>query len=118
MNVLVLSLGRPNAAGLMVPVSGKPDDLWDSGHFQCFDQPIYSDGPPFQGLARFLEAYFGMPVIDRTGLTEHFSIDLKWNEKGRLDPEHNALKKALLDQLGLELAPSHEPAEILVVEKK
>jgi uncharacterized protein (TIGR03435 family) len=32
--------------------------------------------------------------------------------------EHNeTLKKAMLDQLGLELVPSHEPVEMLVVEK-
>jgi uncharacterized protein (TIGR03435 family) len=58
-----------------------------------------------------------MPVVDETGLTQHFNIDLKWNEKGRRDPNHEAVKKAMLDQLGLELVPSNMPIEMLVVEK-
>jgi uncharacterized protein (TIGR03435 family) len=55
--------------------------------------------------------------VDQTGLTQHFHIDLRWDERGRGDPEHNALKQALLEQLGLELVPSSEPVEMLVVER-
>jgi uncharacterized protein (TIGR03435 family) len=117
MEAMVLTLKSPNASGLKPPVSGKPDDYWNPGHFECFDQPIYTDEPPFQGLARFLEAYLGMPVVDRTGLTQHFSIDLTWKELGERDPNHNALKQALSEQLGLELASRREPIDILVVEK-
>jgi uncharacterized protein (TIGR03435 family) len=58
-----------------------------------------------------------MPIIDQTGLTQNFHIDLKWEELGKQrDPDHDALKQALLDQLGLELVPSNMPVEMLVVE--
>ena len=69
-------------------------------------------------ITSFLEGCFGTPVIDQTGLTQHFHIDLKWEELGKQqDPDHEALKQALLDQLGLELVPSNMPIEMLVVEK-
>src|SRR6185503_8245250 len=101
------SVSRRSAPGLKPPVLGKPDDYWNPGHFQCFDQPLYTDRPPFQGLARFLESYFGMPVIDQTGITNHFSIDLRWKAQGNPDLDRAALKQALLDQLGLQLIPAN-----------
>ena len=58
-----------------------------------------------------------MPIIDQTGTTNRYSIDIKWEELGGQDTEHKALKQVLLDQLGLELVPSHEPIKMLVVEK-
>jgi uncharacterized protein (TIGR03435 family) len=61
-----------------------------------------------------------MPVIDQTGPpgVRNLGIDLQWKELGEQDPTHDALKQALLDQLGLVLVPSRQPVEILVVEKK
>jgi len=64
-------------------------------------------------ITSFLEGCFGTPVIDQTGLTQHFHIDFKWNERSGDDPDHDALKQALLDQLGLELVPSNMPVEML-----
>jgi len=45
----------------------------------------------------------------------HFNIDLTWD--GRAPNGGEAVKKSLLDQLGLELEESREPVEMLVVEK-
>jgi len=72
--------------------------------------------PPL-GLTKYLEMYLQSPVIDETGLTEYFDIDLKWNEKGGQDPNHDALKQVVLNQLGLELVPDSRPIEMVVVEK-
>jgi uncharacterized protein (TIGR03435 family) len=68
-------------------------------------------------LARFLEGRFEIPVIDQTGLTNHFDIDLKWNEKNWQHPNLDGLKQALLDQLGFELVPGRESIEMLIIEK-
>ena len=114
---LVLKVRNPNASGLKPPVTGGGNDWSGQGYYVCDDRALSSDQPPFEGLTRFLEQYFDMPIIDQTGLTQHFSIDLKWDERGRRDPDHAALKQAILDQLGLELVPSHEPVEMLVMEK-
>jgi uncharacterized protein (TIGR03435 family) len=55
-------------------------------------------------------------VIDRTGLAGRFDVDLKWDEQVE-GQNPDAFKQVLLDQLGLELVPSRESVEMLVVEK-
>jgi uncharacterized protein (TIGR03435 family) len=115
-DVLVLKVRRPSAPGLLPPVSGHSDGR-NKGHYYCDNSPIASDSEWYRGITRFLEEYFGMPVIDQTGLTQNYHIDLKWNERFKEDPDHDALKQALLDQLGLELLPANMPVEMLVVER-
>jgi uncharacterized protein (TIGR03435 family) len=118
MDVLVLKVRRPNASGILPPTSGNSDFFYvNLGHYHCDNSPISSDSGWYPGISRFLEEYFGTPVIDQTGLTQNFHIDLKWNERWGQDPNHDALKQALLDQLGLELVHSRESIEMLVVEK-
>jgi uncharacterized protein (TIGR03435 family) len=119
-DALVLTVRNPNAPGLKPPIPGGGND-WSSvqsssGQYHCDDRPLSNANVP-QGISLCLENYFGVPVIDKTGLTQHFKIDLHWNEQGREDPNHNSLKQVLLDQLGLELVSSREPVEMLVMEK-
>jgi uncharacterized protein (TIGR03435 family) len=116
MNVLVLKVRRPNAPGLQSP-QAEGGDYSNIGHYHCGHSPLSSDSGSYPGITRFLEDYFGTPVIDQTGLTQNYYIDLKWDERWGQDPNHAALKNALLDQLGLELVPSNMPIEMLVVEK-
>jgi uncharacterized protein (TIGR03435 family) len=124
MDILVLKVRRSNAPGLKPPTNGHTDHE-RSDYYYCDNEPLSSDsGGASSGgyssftITSFLEGCFGTPVIDQTGLTQHFHIDLKWEELGKQqDPDHEALKQALLDQLGLELVPSNMPIEMLVVEK-
>ena len=77
---------------------------------------------PVSVLAEALEYRFRMPVIDRTGLVGNYDMVVDfhwtgdWNGKDR-EANLNSLKKTILDQLGLELVPSREPVEMLVVER-
>jgi uncharacterized protein (TIGR03435 family) len=81
------------------------------GHYVQKNEPVRT-------LANSLEGSFlTVPVIDQTGLSGSFDIDLAWEERDRQHPNAEALKEALLDQLGLELVPSLEPIQMLVVEK-
>ena len=57
----------------------------------------------------------GVPVIDQTGLTGYFNIDLRWD--ARHPRPADAVKQAMLNRLGLELVPSRELVEMLVIEK-
>ena len=120
-NVLMLKVKTPNAPGL------KPHDeklgmtgFYDRkrGRIVSIGRRISSKPPDLPlGLPKLLEGFVGMPVVDDTGLTNRFDIDMRWDEPGEADPEHEALKKALADQLGLELVPETRPVEMLVMEK-
>jgi uncharacterized protein (TIGR03435 family) len=57
-----------------------------------------------------------MPVFDQTGLTNRIALDLRW-KKLPGETVVDTTKRVVLDQLGLELVPSREPVEMLVVEK-
>jgi uncharacterized protein (TIGR03435 family) len=108
-NVLLLTVKYPNAQGLRpsTPHVESSQIRMQPGQFSGVNTPI-SD------LTGNLENLLHIPVIDQTGIAKKFDIDFKWN---RNDPQHKSLKQALTDQLGLELVPSREPVEMLVVEK-
>jgi len=56
------------------------------------------------------------PVINMTGLTDRFDFDLKC--RGNDLKSHNwDTVNAALDKVGLELAPTNMPIDVLVVEK-
>lgn len=118
MDVLVLKARTPNAPGSQPPVAGGQKDYmahstsWSE--FVCNYGPLSTDAEPFTGLQRCLENEFEKPVVDETGLTGNFSIDLKWNVSGLY--HHEGLEQALLDQLGLELVPARRSIKVLVVE--
>lgn len=116
-DVLVLKVRTPNAPGLRPPLTGGHKDFSRRGQYICDDRPLATDIQPFVGLQRFLESYFNTPVVDETELTNHYRMVLNWNERGPDDPNHEALKQALRNQLGLELVPGRRSIEMLVVEQ-
>ena len=102
--VLLLTVKYPNAAGL------RPN-LSKTGSADSGDGHMWIVGGSMNNLARDLETHgFKIPIINQTGLTDNFDFKIRWKS---LDD----LKQALLDRLGLELVPSREPIEMLVVEK-
>ena len=116
MDVLLLRVRNPNASGLKPARVGSENDWDNPGRYVCDDRALSYDSPPYLGLSRFLEATFEVPVIDQTGLTQHFSIDLKWRPKPNRADELKAVRQAMLDQLGLELVPGREQVEMLVMD--
>jgi uncharacterized protein (TIGR03435 family) len=71
-------------------------------------------------LARYLGGEFGLPVIDRTGLTGVYDFELVWNpEDGKLLTDVDAppsLVSAIREQLGLELKRGRGEVEMVVVD--
>ncbi len=111
-DVLLLEVQYPDAPGLK-PNRQNPGGTSSSdseGHWTIQNGQLST-------LAMYLESILKTPVIDRTGLTNHFDIDLKWRQPSWRDVNPAGLKTALLNQLGLELVPSNMPVEMLVVEK-
>jgi uncharacterized protein (TIGR03435 family) len=70
---------------------------------------------PISGLARSLESQLKKPVLDKTGRTNRYDLQLKWKQEGRsVDPQ--VLGEAVREQLGLELTPAKRPVEVVVLE--
>ena len=113
-DLLLLKVRNPDAPGLKPSRGWNPQDGTSTnfrrGQWSCRHAPLSM-------LADYLENSLGIPVVDKTGLTDRFDIDLKLNESNSQHPDPQNLKSAVLDQLGLELVPGREPIEMLVVEK-
>ena len=105
-DVLLLKVKAQDAAGL------KPAKNPHGGRSLRAGQTFFSGANiSVQNIAKFLEDRLGVPVIDRSALANKgFDIDLQWKGSGDL-------KQALIDQLGLELAPARMPLRMLAVEK-
>jgi bla regulator protein blaR1 len=81
-------------------------------------------------LASTLSGQLGRPVIDKTGLTGRYDIDLRWTPDpgqgaegpfgplpGVPDPNGPSIFTALTEQLGLRLESAKGPAEVLVIDR-
>ena len=55
-------------------------------------------------------------VVDRTGLSGKFNIKLQWNRRSDSGAPGVSLFTALREQLGLQLAPTTGPVQVIVVE--
>ena len=119
-DVLLLTVKRRVAPGLKPTPLPIRNDMSSArvGHMNQANRPIGS-------LLYDLEHYLQVPIIDRTGLTGRFDVDLTWDDEKKWDDSTgrfyftnpDGLKQAVLDQLGLELVPGREEIEMLVVEK-
>ncbi len=108
-NVLFLRIKSPDAPGLRPAATHNNSSSRNSfGQLEFVNIQIAS-------VANSMESVFGIPVIDQTGLTGSYDVNLKWDNRN--DPQHENLKQALRDQLGLDLVPGTAPVEMLVVEK-
>ena len=118
-NILVLKVREPDAPGLKLAV-WNPSEYGNlpGGHIHCFGETLsWKPGTPPWGLTKQLERIFQMPIVDETGLTGPYNLDLRWKVKRNPDANQEAIKQALIEQLGLELVPAHKPVEMLIVEK-
>jgi uncharacterized protein (TIGR03435 family) len=112
-DVLLLKVARPNAPGLEPTPPGAA-----GSNFRTMAGELICNNQAIDNLRSFLESHLKIPVIDQTGLTGHYNIDLTWSEPGGFqNPNAEALKQAVLDKLGLELTPASQSIEMLVVEK-
>jgi uncharacterized protein (TIGR03435 family) len=108
--VLLLKVKEPNAKGLVV--SPTP-----SGSFRSGPGVLEGMDISMKSIATALENGLKEPVIDETGLTNHYDVSLKWEEKSESKPNRTGLIKAVREQLGLELVPARRPVEMVLVEQ-
>jgi uncharacterized protein (TIGR03435 family) len=113
-DVLVLSVSNPGVIGLAVTKGG---DCSDNGHDFPGRGRFDFNNMPIDDLRDFLEIALGKPVVNETELTQRFSGSLRWTHQSDEAAERKEIQTALSDQFGLALAPSHQPVEMLIVEK-
>ena len=110
-NVLILTVKNANAPGLKPDTSSADSsNSTGGGEYSCVNQSLSS-------LVFFLSSSLNIPVIDQTEDRRTFDINLKWDVTDQQHPNSEAMKQALLDQLGLELVPAIKPIPMLVIEK-
>ena len=74
-------------------------------------------GSPLADLVRGLTRMADRPVVDATGLTGAFDLELKWTPDNAAAPAGGAsLFTAVQEQLGLRLEPRRAPIDVLVIE--
>ena len=80
---------------------------------------IKIENQPMTTVAAYLQGYFRIPITDHTQVRGRHNLTLKWAWNGKLSEadERGRIRQALLDQLGLELVPSRERIEMLIVER-
>lgn len=108
-NVLVLSVARTDAPGLKPSTEGHWGYSVSPGRWTFAHVPI-------SGLALEVEHSLNVPVVDHTGLTNLYDMELIWGEDG-WSPDPEKLKEALLEQFGLQLKPDTQTIEMLVLKK-
>jgi len=111
-NVLVERVADRDAPGLKRPSSPAEPSSWSGG-----DRSATVRNQPVEFfLGGTVENEVGKPVLDETGLTGRYDLEIEWNpEPGETDSR--AFERALREQLGIELVPASLPIEMLVVER-
>ena len=122
-DVLVLTVKQSGMPGLKPSQRqsggggfGSSSSASSGGGVDTRSRTIASQNQPVSALIKNLQGYFDKPVIDRTGLTGNFDVSLEVLLRNG-DSESDAIRQALPAQLGLELTPSREQMEMLVVER-
>jgi len=89
---------------------------------------IAAGGVSLFQLARELSAWLNQVVIDRTGLTGTFDVDLTWTPDQQrpgelppgsapIDPNGPSIFTAVQEQLGLKLEAQKGPVEVIVIDR-
>ncbi|HZQ45797.1 MAG TPA: TIGR03435 family protein, partial [Verrucomicrobiae bacterium] len=110
-DVLVLRVARKNAPGIKPTPEPRAINLNNAsaGQFIIRNEPMAN-------ISHSLELYLKTPLIDKTGLTGRYDVELTWDATEQ-DYNPEGMRQAILDQLGLELVSDHQTIEMLVVEK-
>jgi uncharacterized protein (TIGR03435 family) len=109
-DVLRLTVKNASADGLRFSKSQNGSATVNAGQFSCVNQP-------FSCLTSMLENQLNVPIIDATGLTGRFDIDLTWDQTDLRQQTTDSIKQAVLEQLGMELTPAKQTIDMLVVEQ-
>ena len=106
--VFILKAGEPTEHLIPTVSIGTASISSGGGSLNCANQSMSS-------LASSLEEILNKPVINETGLTNHYDFQLLWNASTSGEADPIELTRVLHEQLGLELAPAKRAVEFLAV---
>jgi len=109
-DVLVLKIADANPANLR---PNKGDTL--GGSWTSTNRKITFQNQDVESFFGVIESEMNVPVIDETGLTGRYDVELNWQPRAG-EKNSDAFRRALREQLGLELVPDRRPIDTLVVE--
>jgi uncharacterized protein (TIGR03435 family) len=111
---------------LIVGKNGPKIHAVDAGQPSSSSRPgrLQATKIPLKKLGDLLSQSLGQPVIDATGLTGVFDIDLQWsqdtantNDAAADGGNGPSIFTAIQEQLGLKLEPRKGPVEVLVIDQ-
>jgi uncharacterized protein (TIGR03435 family) len=111
-NAFRLKVKQSDAPGLVASVTGGTSL---STSLVSGRASVRGVAAPIATIASILEDRLQTPVIDETGLTNRYDFSLEWKQESWLKPALEALKQAVMDQLGLELVADRCPVEVLAI---
>jgi uncharacterized protein (TIGR03435 family) len=111
-DVVVLKVQNPNPPGLKPHNSDDGNSSWVGGNRKTAIR-----NQPISGLLYDIESRIGRPVIDETGLTGKYDLQIQWQTRAG-ESDKDAYVRTMREQFGLALVPTNMPVEMLVVEKK
>jgi fatty-acyl-CoA synthase len=110
--------GVPVAGGILVAINTRLSSDEIGYILQHSGSKFLFVDAELEGLVKPLElGNIKVVRVDDTGLTGRFDIDLTWDQAGLQGQAPDALKQALLEELGLELTPAKQPIDMLVVQQ-
>jgi len=112
-NVVILKVDHADAPGLKPTTTSSAPVPGRAGSIQFPNAPITL-------LISYLENSLQMPVVDQTGLTGRYDIQIPnilSGAPGQAADRRERLQTVLLDQLGLNLIATNADVEMLVVKK-
>jgi uncharacterized protein (TIGR03435 family) len=73
-------------------------------------------GIPLANIVKLVSGYLAAPIVDRSGLTGTFDVNLRWSDNATPSDDLPVLSTALQEQLGLRLQREEVAAEVLVID--
>jgi uncharacterized protein (TIGR03435 family) len=110
-DVLFLKVRNPTPPNLKAHEPNGNFSMWAGG-----DHDTKITNQHLAGFFGNVETTLGEIVIDQTGLKGSYDLHLNWKPKPG-ETDNTAYKRALLEQLGLELVPGRDWIEFLVVDR-
>jgi uncharacterized protein (TIGR03435 family) len=116
---------RGEAPPAPTPTAGQRPDCGRMETVRAGVRRVLMGGAPISALAEAIQSAAGRAVLDRTGLTGNFDVDIEFLREGGRQPARDAnaanpassVFTALQEQLGLKLEPRKEMMDVLVIDQ-